>query len=306
LERHARQAKLRAMETRFAFNDSLVRFSIFAGLLVLFALLELAWPRRQLIVSKGRRWRTNVGMGALTGLLMRFIATLAVPLTAVAAAFYAQQNQLGLLNNLELPQWLKILIVLAVLDLAIWAQHLASHKIPVLWRIHRVHHADRDIDVTTAIRFHPIEIVLSMLWKIAVVVPLGASPFAVFLFEAILNGCAMFNHSNINLPRPLDRVLRLFIVTPDMHRVHHSVFRPEHDSNYGFNLSIWDRIFRTYTAQPKDGHLGMRIGLDSFQTAAPTQLGWSLWLPFKREASMDDEAQREPPEYAARSTETLR
>ena len=173
------------MQTPFAFNEPLVRFGIFASLLVLFALVELAWPRRQLIVSKGRRWFTNIGIGAVTGLIMRFIAGLAVPLTAVAAAFYAQQNELGLLNNVDWPQWLKILIILAVLDLAIWAQHLASHKIPVLWRIHRVHHTDRDIDVTTAIRFHPIEIVLSMLWKIAVVVPLGASPFAVFLFDAV-------------------------------------------------------------------------------------------------------------------------
>ncbi len=293
------------MQTPFAFNDSLVRFGIFAGLLVLFAFVELIWPRRQLIASKGRRWFTNIGMGAITGLIMRLIAALAVPLTAVAAAFYAEQNQLGLLNNVDWPSWIKILIVLVVLDLAIWAQHLASHKIPILWRIHRVHHADRDIDVTTAIRFHPIEIVLSMLWKIAVVVPLGASPFAVFLFEAILNGCALFNHSNVKLPQPVDRVLRLFIVTPDMHRVHHSVFRPEHDSNYGFNLSLWDRVFRTYTAQPRDGHLGMRVGLEPFQTTSPTRLGWSLWLPFKGEASVDDEKQQEASSNIARGSETL-
>jgi len=294
------------MQSPFSFNDSLVRFSIFAGLLVLFALVEFIWPRRKLIVSKGRRWFTNLGMGAVTGLIMRFIAGLAVPLTAVAAAFYAQQNGLGLLNHVDWPVWIKTLIVLAVLDLAIWAQHLASHKIPVLWRIHRVHHADRDIDVTTAIRFHPIEIVLSMMWKIAVVVPLGASPFAVFLFEAILNGCALFNHSNIDLPRPLDRLLRLAIVTPDMHRVHHSVYRREHDSNYGFNLSIWDRLFRTYTAQPKDGHLAMRIGLTPYQTASPTRLGWSLWLPFLGNPTAKDRPRENTSDREPESPETSR
>ncbi|MDJ0512465.1 MAG: sterol desaturase family protein [Methyloceanibacter sp.] len=294
------------MQSPFAFNDSMVRFGIFAGLLVLFALIEFIWPRRQLIVSKGRRWVTNLGMLAITGLIMRFIAGLAVPLTAIAAAFYAQQNGLGLLNHVDWPSWLKVLIVLAVLDLAIWAQHLASHKIPILWRIHRVHHADRDIDVTTAIRFHPIEIVLSMLWKIAVVMPLGASPFAVFLFEAILNGCALFNHSNINLPRPLDRLLRLVIVTPDMHRVHHSVYRTEHDSNYGFNLSIWDRLFRTYTAQPKDGHLGMRIGLIPYQTPSPTRLGWSLLLPFLSNANADGSTQKSTSSDGPKASETTR
>ena len=138
-----------------------------------------------------------------------------------------------------------------MLDLAIWFQHLASHKVPIFWRLHQVHHADRDIDVTTAVRFHPVEIALSMLWKIAVVVPLGAAPFAVFLFEVILNACAMFNHANIALPAWLDRVLRLFIVTPDMHRVHHSVLRSEHDRNFGFNLSLWDRLFGTYLAEPE-------------------------------------------------------
>ena len=179
------------------------------------------------------------------------MAMLAVPVAAVAAAFFAQEHGLGLLNQVAWPDWLKLVIALLVLDLAIWAQHLVSHKVPLFWRLHRVHHADRDIDVTTAVRFHPIEIALSMLWKIVVVVPLGASPFAVFLFEVILNACAMFNHANIALPSWLDRALRLFIVTPDMHRVHHSVLRSEHDRNYGFNLSLWDRLFRTYLAEPE-------------------------------------------------------
>ncbi|ODS00057.1 fatty acid hydroxylase [Methyloceanibacter methanicus] len=283
------------MQGPFSFDDTMVRLGVFAGLFILFALIERLLPRRRLIASKGRRWLTNLGIGATASVLLRLMAALAVPLTAFAAAFYAQHNGLGLLNAVDWPAWIKVVIALAVLDLAIWAQHLASHKIPVLWRLHQVHHADRDIDVTTAIRFHPVEIGLSMLWKMAVVIPLGASPLAVFLFEVILNGCAMFNHANIDLPRPLDRLLRLAIVTPDMHRVHHSVYRTEHDSNYGFNLSIWDRLFRTYTAQPKDGHLGMRIGLTSYQTTAPTRFGWSLWLPFQmRQGSPNRPAEDAP------------
>lgn len=273
------------MEDLFSPNNTAIRLGLFAGIFIAMALVELALPKRRLIVSKGRRWLTNLGISATGSLLLRLMAGIAVPVAAIAAAFYAQENDLGLLNNLDWPVWLKVAVALVALDLAIWAQHLASHKIPILWRLHKVHHADRDIDVSTAVRFHPIELALSMVWKIAVVIPLGASPFAVFLFEVILNGCAMFNHANIQLPRMLDRIVRLFIVTPDMHRVHHSVLRREHDSNYGFNLSLWDRLFRTYTAQPEGGHQGMRIGLTTYQSEAPTRFGWSLWLPFRMEKS---------------------
>jgi sterol desaturase/sphingolipid hydroxylase (fatty acid hydroxylase superfamily) len=259
------------------------------------ALIELLWPKRKLMVSKRKRWLTNLGIsvtGTLLLWLLRLMSVLAVPVAAIAAAFYAETHQIGLLNQVAWPAWVKLTIALVVLDLAIWAQHLASHKIPLLWRLHQVHHADRDIDVTTAVRFHPIEIGLSMLWKIVVVVPLGASPFSVFLFEVILNACAMFNHANIALPQWLDRIVRLFIVTPDMHRVHHSVLRREHDSNYGFNLSIWDRLFRTYTAQPEAGHQGMTIGLNPYQSTAPTRFGWSLWLPFGRQPRGDRTPER--------------
>lgn len=294
------------MQEAFDFNDTLVRFGVFAGLFILFAAIEFFLPRRQLVASKGRRWFTNLGISVTAGLLLRLMAALAVPLTAIAAALYAQQKGLGLLNAVDWPDWLKIVIALLVLDLAIWAQHLASHKIPVLWRLHQVHHADRDIDVTTAIRFHPIEIGLSMLWKMVVVIGLGASPLAVFLFEVILNGCAMFNHANMDLPRPLDRLLRLVIVTPDMHRVHHSVYRSEHDSNYGFNLSIWDRLFRTYIAQPKDGHVGMRIGLTPYQTPSPTRLGWSLWLPFLGYPAEENSAPKGPADDTAGASDTSR
>lgn len=264
------------------FDDTLIRLAVFAGVFLAMALIELGWPKRTLIASKGRRWLTNLGISVTASIVLRFMAALAVPVAAIAAAVYAQANGIGLLNAIDWPEWVKVVVALIVLDLAIWAQHMASHKIPILWRLHKVHHADRDIDVTTAVRFHPIEIALSMIWKIVVVIPLGASPLAVFLFEVILNGCAMFNHANIALPLWLDRTLRLFIVTPDMHRVHHSVLRPEHDSNYGFNLSVWDRLFRTYTAQPAGGHQSMRIGLMPYQSKDPTHFGWSLWLPFKR------------------------
>lgn len=269
------------MNNFLGYSDGAIRLAAFVGILLLMALAEVLWPKRKLEVAKGGRWVTNLGIGVVDALLLRLLAMLTVPIAAVAAGFYAEDNGIGLLNQVEWPGWLRLVIVLLALDLAIWAQHLVSHKVPIFWRLHQVHHADRDIDVTTAIRFHPIEIGLSMLWKIVVVLAVGASPLAVFLFEVILNGCAMFNHANLALPRWLDGALRLFIVTPDMHRVHHSVLRREHDSNYGFNLSIWDRLFRTYTAQPEAGHQGMTIGLTPYQNLNPTRFDWSLLLPFR-------------------------
>ena len=268
-------------------SDGLIRLAAFAAVFLLMAAIELIRPKRRLSVSKPRRWLTNLGIAGVDTLVLRLMAALTVPVAAVAAAFFAKERGLGLLNQVDWPYWVKLVIALLALDLAIWFQHLVSHKVPVFWRLHQVHHADRDIDVTTAVRFHPVEIALSMLWKIVVVIPLGASPFAVFLFEVILNACAMFNHANIALPAWLDRALRLFIVTPDMHRVHHSVLYREHDRNYGFNLSLWDRLFRTYLAQPEAGHQGMTIGLPPYQSEAPTRFGWSLWLPFGQQRRND-------------------
>jgi sterol desaturase/sphingolipid hydroxylase (fatty acid hydroxylase superfamily) len=270
------------MDGLFGQGDGLVRLAIFAGVFLAMALIELAWPKRKLSASKRTRWLTNAGIAAVGAVLLRLMAMLAAPVAAVAAAFYAQANGIGLLNTVSWPVWIKVGIALIVLDLAIWFQHWVSHHVPIFWRLHKVHHADRDIDVTTAVRFHPVEIGLSMIWKIVVVVPLGAAPLSVFLFEVILNACAMFNHANIALPLGLDRLLRLFIVTPDMHRVHHSVVACEHNSNYGFNLSVWDRLFGTYRAQPEAGHQGMTIGLSPYQTEGPTRFGWSLVLPFRR------------------------
>ena len=203
----------------------------------------------------------------------------ALPLLAVGAAIDAQSKGWGLFNVVGWPTWIEVILVILILDFAIWAQHLITHKVPLLWRLHQVHHADVDMDVTTAIRFHPVEIALSMLLKIGLVYLLGPAVLAIILFEIILNGTAMFNHANIRLPLAVDAAVRRVLVTPDMHRVHHSVLRHEHDSNYGFSLSIWDQIFGTYVAQPDAGHDGMDTGLE-WQDDRPSHLGWSLKLPF--------------------------
>jgi sterol desaturase/sphingolipid hydroxylase (fatty acid hydroxylase superfamily) len=263
-------------------NETALRLAAFVAVFALMALLELIIPKRRLVADKARRWATNLAIITVDSLLVRLMGSLAIPIAAVAAAFYAEKNGIGLFNLLDAPGWLEALFAILALDFALWLKHIASHKISVLWRLHQMHHADPDIDVTTAIRFHPIEIALSMLWKIAWVLALGASPLAVFLFEVILNGTAMFNHANVALPARLDALLRAVIVTPDMHRVHHSVLCREHDSNYGFNLSLWDRVFGTYTDQPALGHQDMTIGLAAYQSNAPTKLLFSLLLPFRR------------------------
>lgn len=261
-------------------NEATIRLTVFLGLFAVFAVAERLSPRRARTQPTVPRWFTNWSIVVLDTLTVRLMA-IAMPLLAVGAAIDAGNLGWGLFNRIALPVWFEVLTAILILDLVIWTQHLVTHKVPILWRLHRVHHADRDMDVTTAIRFHPVEIALSMLLKIGVVYLLGPSAVAVILFEVILNGMAMFNHANLRLPLALDRVLRLVIVTPDMHRAHHSVLREEHDSNYGFNLSIWDRLFGTYTDQPRDGHDGMTIGL-KWQDDRPSKLGWSLLLPFRR------------------------
>lgn len=258
----------------------LIRLGAFLGLFVVFATIEWFAPRRKLRMPRSRRWLTNLSVTVLNTLTLRAMA-IGFPLLAVGAAIDAAQTGSGLLNALEWPAWVEVGLAILVLDFAIWAQHLITHKVPILWRLHRVHHADRDMDVTTAVRFHPIEIALSMALKIGMVYLLGPSALAVILFEIMLNGTALFNHSNIRLPLPIDAALRMFLVTPDMHRVHHSILRQEHDSNYGFALSIWDRLMGTYVAQPKAGHNDMTVGLQ-WQDDRPTRLVWSLALPFRR------------------------
>lgn len=260
-------------------NEAAIRLGVFLGLFALFAALEAILPRRARVQSRARRWATNWGLSLLNTFALRLIA-FAIPLLAVGAAIDADAQGWGVFNQLAAPAWLEIVAAILIFDFAIWAQHLITHKVPLLWRFHRVHHADRDIDVSTAIRFHPVEIAFSMLLKIGLVYALGPAALAVILFEVLLNGTAMFNHANLRLPLPLDRVLRRFLVTPDMHRVHHSVHRHEHDSNYGFALSVWDRLFGTYVAQPGDGHDKMETGL-KWQNEKPAQLGWALRLPFR-------------------------
>lgn len=261
-------------------QEGLIRLSVFLGLFAVFASVEAIWPRRARQQTRTSRWTTNWAIILLDTGMLRLMA-IALPLLAVGAAIDAKSQGWGLLNWVDFPAWIEITAAILILDFIIWAQHLITHKVPLLWRLHRVHHADVDFDVTTAIRFHPLEIALSMLLKIGVVYALGPSALAVILFEIILNGTALFNHANIRLPLRLDRAIRTVLVTPDMHRVHHSVHREEHDSNYGFSLSVWDRLFGTYIAQPREGHTAMKIGLE-WQDDRPAKLGWSLLLPFWR------------------------
>lgn len=260
-------------------NEAIIRLSAFLGLFVLFTAIETWAPRKRRVQGRTARWTTNFAIIVIDALTTRAMAVF-LPLLAVGAALDAAAQGWGMLNWLALPGWVSVLLAVLILDLAIWFQHLVFHKVPLLWRLHRVHHADRDIDVSTALRFHPIEIAASMLIKIGVVYVIGAPAWGVVLFEVILNGSAMFNHANMRLPLGVDRVVRSVLVTPDMHRVHHSVHRHEADSNYGFCLSIWDRIFGTYTDQPQDGHDGMVNGLQ-WQDERPSKLGWSLLLPFR-------------------------
>jgi sterol desaturase/sphingolipid hydroxylase (fatty acid hydroxylase superfamily) len=261
-------------------SDTLLRLGVFITLLAAFAALETYAPRKTRTQPRTGRWFTNLSIVLIDSVALRAMA-IGAPLLAIGAAMDAQALGTGALNLIDIPSWAKVLAAVLILDFAIWAQHLISHKVPLFWRFHQMHHADRDIDVSTALRFHPFEILASMLVKIGVVYAIGAPPVAVLAFEIILNGTAMFNHANWRLPLGFDRALRLLLVTPDMHRVHHSNIRRECDSNYGFALSIWDRILGTYTAQPDGGHDGMTVGLQ-WQDDNPSKLAWSLMLPFRR------------------------
>lgn len=258
-------------------HENIIRLTVFIGLFTVLALVETQIPRRS--TTRARRWVANWGLVIIDSIALRLVAY-AMPLLAVGAATHAAAGGFGVLNWLSLPTAFELIIAILVLDLAIWTQHMITHKVPFLWRLHQVHHADTEMDVTTAIRFHPLEIVMSMVLKIGLVYILGPSAVAVIMFEIMLNGTAMFNHSNIRLPLSFDAILRRVLVTPDMHRVHHSVHRNEHDSNYGFSLSIWDRMFNTYIAQPAEGHDDMKIGL-SQQDERPSRLGWLLTMPFR-------------------------
>ncbi|MGH8456215.1 MAG: sterol desaturase family protein [Stenotrophobium sp.] len=252
-----------------------LRMAVFFALLALMLLLERLAPRRHSPALSRLRWPANFGL-LLTGVLLLRL----LPLAAIGAALLARQHGWGLFNLIALPPWLTVVACWLLLDLAIYWQHRATHVVPLLWRLHRVHHSDIEFDVTTAVRFHPVEIWLSMLWKIGVVLALGAPPLAVLLFETALNGLALFNHANFRLPG--DRWLRALLVTPDMHRVHHAQYRAEIDSNYGNVLSVWDRLFRSYTAQPRDGHETMQIGLGEWRGENEQKIAALLLQPFRR------------------------
>ncbi len=268
---------LMAMDT-LPFSETTIRLTAFVAIFATMAVLELSVPRREANPAKRARWRTNLAMVVVDSAILRIV----FPMAAVGTAIWAEQGGHGLFRAVETPGPIAGIIAFLILDFAVWLEHLASHKIPILWRIHRMHHSDIDIDLTTALRFHPLEIILSMVWKAAVVIALGAPVLAVLAFEIVLNGAAMFNHSNVKLPLKADRALRWLIVTPDMHRIHHSIRYHEMDTNYGFNFAFWDRLFGTYTLDPQDGHTAMTIGLPDYQDTAPTGLIWSLVLPFRR------------------------
>lgn len=254
----------------------LIRLSVFIGILVFFSALEALLPRRQRVQNRFRRWVTNFSLVITGSLSLQLLG----PLIAVGVAAWAVANGWGILNFINWPIWLEFMIAFIVLDWAIWFQHVLSHKIPLLWRLHSVHHADRDLDASSGIRFHPLEILFSMIYKCGIVLLLGPAIFAVIVFEIVLNATAVFNHANLALPAWLDKPLRKIIVTPDMHRVHHSIILSESQRNYGFNFSVWDRIFRTYQAEPVKGQLGMTLGLASEQSDQTQRIGWSLLLPF--------------------------
>lgn len=258
-------------------HEALIRFAAFASVFVVMATWEIAAPRRVQAIGRRSRWPNNLGVVALNTALVRIL----FPTGAVALAMLAEGKGWGLLNAWAVPAWFAVPLAVIVLDCVIYLQHVLFHAVPTLWRLHRMHHADLEFDVTTGARFHPIEIVLSMVIKLTIVAALGAPAVAVLIFEVLLNATAMFNHSNVQFPKQVDRVLRWLVVTPDMHRVHHSVVVRETNSNFGFNLPWWDRLFGTYRDQPAAGHEQMTIGVEKFRDPAEQRLDRMLMQPFR-------------------------
>ncbi len=265
------------MEETILASEPVLRLSVFFGIFAAMILWEVLAPRRPQTQGRLSRWPNNIGIAILNTLLLRLL----IPTAAVGLAFIAAERGWGLLNLVTLPGPLALFLGVILLDLAIYLQHMVFHAVPLFWRLHRMHHADLEVDVTTGARFHPIEILLSMGIKMLLVLALGPSALAVLIFEVILNASSMFNHANVKIPLALDRFLQLFIVTPDMYRVHHSNAKRETNSNYGFSLSIWDRLFRTYTKEPGAGQLGMTLGLEIFRAPIELRLDKMLLQPFK-------------------------
>jgi len=269
--------------------EQYIRLAAFCGVFALMAIWEFIGPRRTQTIGRGWRWPNNLGVVVVDTLLVRIL----FPTTAVGLALIAGAQGIGLFNVVPLPTWIGVVASVILLDLAIYLQHVLFHAVPVLWRLHRMHHADLDIDVSTGLRFHPIEILLSMVIKLAVVMAVGAPAVAVLIFEVLLNATSMFNHSNVRIPQSLDTLMRWFVVTPDMHRVHHSILQRETNSNFGFNLSWWDRLFGTYRAQPAGGHEAMTIGIEQFRNPRELGLDRMLLQPFRGDAGRYSLGQRQ-------------
>jgi len=257
-------------------NELLIRLGVFFGILVVMFLWELIAPRRPLTTSKITRWFSNLGLVLIDSIVVRLV----FPTALAGITLLVQQRGWGLFNQFELPYLLKIIFSVLILDFVIYLQHIMFHSVPLFWRLHMVHHTDMDIDVTTGVRFHPVEIILSMGIKMIVVILIGAPLAAVLIFEIILNGTSMFNHGNVRYSQNIDSILRLLVVTPEMHRVHHSTIRWETNSNLGFNFPWWDRLFGTYRGQPAKGHLEMTIGLEPYKEPKKLTLPWLIVLPF--------------------------
>jgi len=262
-------------------NEPLIRLGFFLAILAAMAAWEVAAPRRRREIPRLLRWTNNLAIVVIDTILVR----LTFPILAVGLALMAGQRGWGLLNVVGAPYWLAFIVSVLALDLAIYLQHVMFHAVPALWRLHRMHHADLEFDVSTGLRFHPVEILLSMGIKLAIVAALGPPAAAVLVFEVLLNATSMFNHSNVHIPVTFDRVLRWFVVTPDMHRVHHSVHPNETNSNFGFNLPWWDRLLGTYRPQPRDGHVGMTIGIEQFRSVRDLWLDRMLVQPLRGPAS---------------------
>lgn len=273
----------------FVENAQYVRFAAFVGIFSAMAIWEIIRERRELQTSKGVRWSTNIGIIVTDTLVLRLV----FPMGAIGVGYLAGELGWGLFNVVSVPLWIAVVASFILLDFVVWLQHVVFHAIPALWKLHMMHHADLDFDVTTGTRFHPIEMVISMGIKAAAILLLGAPVLAILVFEVLLNGTSMFNHANIDIPRPIDRVLRFFVVTPDMHRVHHSVEPKETNTNFGFNLPWWDYLFGTYRDQPEAGHHGMTIGLKQIRDPNKNTYLHLLVLPFVDPAGEYDISSRE-------------
>lgn len=263
--------------TMAGMSEVLLRVGVFVGLLLLLALAEWRWPRIRARPDRARRWPVNLGLGVLNTVVLRLLT----PVLAYFVAIWAEAHGVGLFNRFAVPVWLSIGGSLLLLDMTIYWQHRLLHRLPWLWRLHRVHHTDVALDVTSGLRFHPLEILFSLAVKVAVVVALGAPPVAVLVFEVLLSSFSLFTHTNLAIPVAVDRVLRTLVVTPDMHRIHHSVLREEHDRNFGFNASWWDRLFGSYRDQPGQAQAELRLGLEDFRQAQQQRFPAMLTQPFR-------------------------